>query len=64
MIPDVFFSAEQQKRLSELMANWRLARDSGATHPLEEQSELDQLVQAELEASRLRAEALLRKVSG
>ncbi|MFB2982155.1 hypothetical protein [Microseira sp. BLCC-F43] len=43
---DRFFSAEQQKRLSELMSIWRTARDRGETLPLDRQAELDNLVQA------------------
>lgn len=57
--PDRFFSAEQQKRLSELMNRWRDLRDSPTetlrdrdlTLPPQEQAELNALVEAELNAS-------------
>lgn len=52
--PDPFFSAEQQKRLSELMSLWRLARDRGQELPAEQQTELDKLVEAELKAATAR----------
>lgn len=48
---DIFFSADQQKRLSELMSLWRVARDRGETLLLEQQAELDALVDAELRAA-------------
>lgn len=57
--PDRFFTAEQIKRLSELMAKWRSARDSGATLPADEKDELDSLVDAELEATIERTKALV-----
>ena len=40
-LPDGYFSAVQQQRLTELMALWRTARDQGQTLPLHLQSELD-----------------------
>ncbi len=58
--PDRFFTADQQKRLEELMARWRTARDAGQSLPAEEQAELDALVQAELQAAKQRARALLQ----
>jgi hypothetical protein len=58
--PDRFFTAEQQKRLEELMARWRTARDAGRSLPPEEQAELDALVLAELQAATERAKALLQ----
>jgi hypothetical protein len=57
--PDSFFSAEQQKRLSELMGLWRTARDLGQELPPAQQAELDALVEAELRATAGRAEALM-----
>ena len=53
--PDRFFDAQQQQRLTHLMAQWRTARDSGGSLPLEEQQELDALIEAELKASGERA---------
>jgi hypothetical protein len=38
--PDQFFSAKQQKRLSELMSLWRSARDLGEELSPEQQLEL------------------------
>jgi hypothetical protein len=58
--PDRFFTAEQQKRLEELMARWRIARDAGQPFPPEDQAELDALVLAELQAATERAKALLQ----
>lgn len=42
------FTAEQQQRLIELMALWRVARDSGVSFPSSDQQELESLVDAEL----------------
>ncbi len=58
--PDLFFSADQQKRLSELMNLWRVARDRGETLLLEQQAELDNLVDAELRAATARITALMQ----
>ncbi len=56
--PDEFFTAAQQHRLHELMAKWREARDTGAPLPEGENTELEALIDAELEASGKRAAAL------
>ena len=56
--PDHFFNAAQQERLAALMARWRAARDQGQTLPVDEQTELEALVEAELRASAARAAAL------
>ena len=56
--PDAFFTATQQQRLDALMARWRTARDHGATLPADEQTELEALIAAELQASAARAAAL------
>lgn len=56
--PDEFFNAAQQQRLSELMECWRAARDSGGKLSDAEQSELESLVDAQLEGSAKRAAAL------
>ena len=61
--PHPFFSADQQKRLSELMSLWRAARDRGQALPLEQQAELDTLVDAELRAVTARTAALMQQVS-
>jgi hypothetical protein len=56
--PDRFFTAAQQQRLDTLMARWRTARDQGATLPPDEQTELEALIDAELQASADRAATL------
>ncbi|MEH2236269.1 hypothetical protein [Nostoc sp.] len=61
--PDPFFSAKQQKRLSELMSLWRLARDQGQALPPAQQAELDTLVEAELRAAAARTAALIQQES-
>jgi hypothetical protein len=61
--PDHFFSSQQRDRLSELMSRWRDARDSDRQLPPDEQAELDALVQAEMEASAKRAEAIALELS-
>lgn len=55
--PDRFFSAQQQRRLGELMVRWRAARDGGASLPASEKAELDALVEAETMASAERTSA-------
>ncbi len=55
--PDPFFTAEQQTRLAELMHQWRFARDHNQKLPPEEQSELDHLVELELQAATARTTA-------
>jgi hypothetical protein len=62
--PDRFFSAEQQRRLEELMARWRASRDAGSTLASQEQQELDQLIDAELRAAGQRAVALATELAG
>lgn len=61
--PDSFFSAEQQKRLSELINLWRVARDRGQALLLEQQAELDNLVEAELRTATARTAALIQQMS-
>ncbi len=56
--PDEFFTEAQQTRLAELMQKWRIARDDGETLSNDEQSELEKLIEAELEGSARRAEKL------
>ena len=56
--PDHFFTAAQQQHLSTLMGRWQTMRDQGATLPVDEQSELEALIDAELQASAARAAAL------
>jgi len=49
--------------LGELITKWRTTRDSGAHLPIDEQSELEQLVDAELKEATLRAESLMHEAS-
>lgn len=63
MRPDAWFTAEQQRRLADLMARWRAARDAGQTLPSAEQSELEALVQAELQAALQRSASLAQRLS-
>ena len=53
--PDRFFSAQQQRRLEELMQRWRTVRDAGKPFSASEQAELNALVEAEVQASGVRA---------
>lgn len=53
--PDQYFSVEQRDRLQHLMQRWRAARDAGQSLAAEEQAELEQLTEAELQASARRA---------
>ncbi|HEY1189512.1 MAG TPA: hypothetical protein VGE74_17840, partial [Gemmata sp.] len=61
-VGDEFFNDAQRQRLHELMARWRLARDSGTARLAPEQAELDALVAEELKAASARSAALLRAV--
>lgn len=61
--PDLFFTTDQQKRLSELMSLWRTARDQGQALPPEQQAELDTLVDTELRAATARTAALMQQLS-
>jgi hypothetical protein len=56
--PDRFFTAAQQQRLTTLMTRWRTMRDQGATLPADEHTELEALIDAELQAAAARAAAL------
>jgi hypothetical protein len=60
--PDRFFTAEQQQRLTELMSIWRTARDRGDALPAVQQAELDDLIEAELDATAERAKAILAQI--
>ena len=61
--PDRFFDAGQQRRLTELMAQWRSARDSGTALPASAQAELETLLEAEVRASAHRTAALLDELA-
>ena len=53
--PARHFTAEPRRRLEELMARWRTARDAGETLPTEDQAELERLVDEEVHATAERA---------
>jgi hypothetical protein len=59
---DQFFTAQQQQRLTELMSLWRTARDVGDSFPPDLQSELDALIEAELDATAARSQAILAQI--
>jgi hypothetical protein len=61
--PDPFFTAEQRRRLEELMDRWRAARDAGGELPAEDRDELRILADAEVEATALRADEAWRELS-
>jgi len=56
--PDEFFTARQQGRVRDLMARWRTARDAGTSLTPAERTELEALVDAEVQAAGKRAAAL------
>jgi hypothetical protein len=60
--PDVFFSAGQQRRLEELMTKWRAARDAKTHLAPDEQTELEALVDAELDGATQRTAAIVREL--
>ena len=60
--PDEFFTAKQQKRMSELMDKWRELRDCNSRLSVEEQTELEQLVESELSGSANRSAMLADKL--
>ena len=61
--PDRFFTPEQRHRLEELMARWKAARNEGSEFGFKEQSELEALVEAELEGAKRRAETILHELA-
>jgi hypothetical protein len=60
--PDHFFTAQQQQKLTELMSIWRAARDQGDTLSSEQQTELDDLIEAELIATTNRSKSILKQI--
>jgi hypothetical protein len=57
------FTADQQRRLTELMDRWRTARDSAQDLSDEEREELDMLIEREIRASAVRSAALLDELA-
>src|SRR3954453_23428674 len=56
--PDRFFTEAQRYRLEQLMSTWRSARDAGTSLSAEEQTELEELIDAEVRAATIRADVL------
>ena len=63
MSPDRFFSAEQRRRLEELMTLRREAIAGNSLLTAQEEAELEQLVDAEVQAATERATALFRDLA-
>lgn len=61
---DEFFAVAEQQRLEELLTKWRVARGCGHTLPADEQTELESLVDRELEGSARRLLAMPISVDG
>ena len=49
--PDQFFNETQQAQLTELMLQWRNARDQGQPLAIAQQQQLEDLVEAKLQAT-------------
>ena len=56
---DRFFSEAQRQQLTTLMHQWHEARDAGRTLVPELQSKLEDLIEAEEQATLMRSQALL-----
>lgn len=63
MTPDSFFSAEQQTRLEQLLNRWRNSREAGQRLHPEVQTELEDLMAAELRGTSQRAATLEQELS-
>ena len=62
-LSDPLFTAAEQTRLQELMSRWRAARDAGKTIPSQEGSELEALVEKELQAAARRSAQIMRELT-
>jgi hypothetical protein len=56
--PDGYFTALERQRLEQLMAQWNDARAAGTTLLAADQTELEELIDAEIQAATARAAAL------
>jgi hypothetical protein len=56
--PDALFTARQRERLGELMARWRALREQNQVLSAEEQTELQSLIDAELQAATARTQQI------
>ncbi|MGB0387747.1 MAG: hypothetical protein ACPGWR_23260 [Ardenticatenaceae bacterium] len=61
--PDPFFTSQQQARLEKLMSRFHAAGNTTDYFSTEEKEEFEQLIEAELEATIARTDAILAKVS-
>lgn len=61
--PDAFFGMVEQQQLEALMVRWREARAQNQALPAAGQSDLEQLIEAELRASAVRTETLLSELT-
>jgi hypothetical protein len=61
--PDRFFGVAQQRRLAELMTQWRELQEQGNDLPTADKAELEALIEAELRAAGARAAALAEELS-
>ena len=62
MSPDKFFTASQQRRLGELLAKRRIALDTGREMNAAEKTELEALIDAELDGATRRAAGMIGAV--
>ncbi|HET6382186.1 MAG TPA: hypothetical protein VFJ58_02250 [Armatimonadota bacterium] len=60
--PDAFFPVERRNRLIELLERNRIAQEGGHALTADEGKELDELIDAELEAATARAEAIQKRI--
>jgi uncharacterized protein (DUF1501 family) len=60
--PDQFFTAQQQRRLGELLAKQRTSREAGKALSADEYSELEALIDAELDGATKRSSAMVREM--
>jgi hypothetical protein len=62
MRPDEFFTASQQQRLAELLSQRRIALDAGRETDSGDNSELETLIDAELDGAARRSAAMLKEL--
>ena len=62
MGPDEFFTAAQQQRLSDLLSKRRVALDNGAEMDPGDKSELEVLIDAELDGAIRRSAAMVKEL--
>ena len=62
LVPDQYFSADQREQLQDLMARWRSARDQGKVLSEDDQSELEKLIDLEVQAAARRAAGMMKEL--